>query len=132
VRVLLDTNVIVAAFATRGLCADVFEICLENHTIITSNHILSEVEQTLIKKIHLPPGISHDIIGYLKDITKLYEPEHVDKSVCRDSDDLKIIGTALSGNAELIISGDKDLLTLRKFRHISIVTPRDFWSLLKK
>jgi predicted nucleic acid-binding protein len=45
-RIVLDTNVIVAAFAARGLCADVFEVCLENHTIIISEFILSEVEKT--------------------------------------------------------------------------------------
>jgi putative PIN family toxin of toxin-antitoxin system len=131
-RVLLDTNVIVAAFATRGLCADLFEVCLEKHTVIISQHILSEVEKSLIKKIHLPQNITRYVISYLQDITEFFVPEHVDKSLCRDRDDLKILGTALSGNAKIIITGDKDLLALKKFGKISILTPRDFWSLLNK
>lgn len=44
-KVLLDTNVIIAAFASRGLSADVLELCLSDHTVITSEHILSEVRE---------------------------------------------------------------------------------------
>ena len=53
-RVVLDTNVIIAAFATRGLSADVFELCLSDHTVIISEHILSEAHEKLIDKIAYP------------------------------------------------------------------------------
>ncbi|MCI2426382.1 PIN domain-containing protein [Candidatus Acetothermia bacterium] len=61
-RVVLDTNVIVAAFAARGLCAEVFEVCLTDHGIVLSEHILSEVAEKLIDKICLPPNIVQEII----------------------------------------------------------------------
>lgn len=64
-------------------------------------------------------------------MTEIFEPEQVDESVCRDKDDIKIIGTALSGNAKFIITGDDDLLTLKKYGKVAIITPRDFWSRLK-
>jgi predicted nucleic acid-binding protein len=44
-KVLLDTNVIIAAFAARGLSADVLELCLSGHTVIASEHILSKVRE---------------------------------------------------------------------------------------
>ena len=131
-RVVLDTNVIIAAFAARGLCSEVFEVCLTNHTIVTSEHILLEVEKGLVKKIHLPGNITASIIDYLRDIAEIFEPQHIEDSACRDIDDSKIIGTAVSGNARLIITGDDDLLTLKKFMKIDIVTPREFWNRLKK
>jgi putative PIN family toxin of toxin-antitoxin system len=131
-RVILDTKVIIAAFATRGLCAEVFEVCLTGHTIVISEHILSEVERGLIKKIHLPGNITDSIIGYLGDISEIFEPQVIEGSVCRDVEDRKIIGTAVSGNARLIITGDDDLLTLKKFMKINIVTPREFWNRLRK
>ena len=131
-RVVLDTNVIIAAFATRGLCSEVFEVCLTSHTIVISEHILSEVERVLIKKIHLPRNITASIIDYLRDVAEMFEPQVIEDSACRDIEDRKIIGTAVSGDAQLIITGDDDLLTLKKFMKINIVTPRGFWNRLRK
>lgn len=53
-----------------------------------------------------------------------------DGSVSRDKDDVTIIGIVLSGKAGLIITGDDDLLMLKKYKDIDIVTPREFWNLL--
>lgn len=130
-RVVLDTNVIVAAFAARGLCSEVFEICVAEHTIVTSEYILSEVKEKLIHKVHLPRSISLAIIDYLREITKIFNPEHVDTQACRDINDIKIIGTAISGEARFIITGDEDLLILKKYGEVEIVTPREFWVHLK-
>ena len=86
-RVVLDTNVIIAAFAARGLCAEIFEVCLAEDTIIISEHILSEVKENLVKKIHLQKDIVQNIIEYLRDTTELFKPQELDKSTCRDKDD---------------------------------------------
>jgi putative PIN family toxin of toxin-antitoxin system len=131
-KVVLDTNVIIAAFAARGLCTEVFEVCLEAHRIVISEHILSEIRENLVHKIHLPRGVVQDIIEYLRDVTEVVEPEVIDKPACRDGKDDKIIGTALGGDATFVITGDKDLLVLKKYKGIRIITPREFWSHLKK
>lgn len=131
-RIVLDTNVIIAAFASRGLCAEIFEVCLSRHIIIISEYILSEVKEKLSKKIHVPENTVKSIIGYLRDITEVIQPEPIDKSICRDEDDANIIGTALSGNAKFIITGDNDLLVLKNYKDIKIITPREFWSFLKE
>lgn len=130
-RVVLDSNVIVAAFAARGLCSEVFEVCLSGHNMVISEHILLEVKTNLTKKIRLPDSVVKDIIGYLKDAAEKVKPYELADSPCRDKDDNIIIGTALSGNAEFIVSGDEDLLVLKKYKSINIVTPREFWSRLK-
>lgn len=130
-RVVLDTNVVIAAFAARGLCAEVFEVCLSEYTIISSEYILSEVREKLIEKIKLPKSISKNIISYLRDTAEIVIPLKLGESVCRDMDDDNIIGTALSGNAKFIITGDEDLLTIKKYGDVAIVTPRDFWTELR-
>jgi uncharacterized protein len=131
VSVVLDTNVIVAAFAARGLCAEVFEACLTDHSIIISEHILSEIKEKLIHKIYLPHSIVQDIMNYLREQAEIFTPEKIDESICRDKDDANIIGTALSGDAVFIITGDDDLLILTKCKDVEIVTPREFWERLK-
>jgi putative PIN family toxin of toxin-antitoxin system len=130
VRVVLDTNVIVAAFAARGLCAEVFEVCLEKHNVIISDYILSEVQEKLDRKIRLPKNYISEIIAYIKDIAEFVNPVFIAADVCRDSDDADIIGTAVGGGAEFIITGDDDLLVLKEFKGIEIVTPRGFWERL--
>lgn len=130
-RAVLDTNVIIAAFASRGLCAELFEVCLIDHTIVISEHILSEVQKKLIEKIHLPQSTVQNIIDYLRNIAEIFKPENIE-SVCRDKDDNKIIGTALAGSAKFIITGDSDLLSLKKYKGVRIITPREYWSLLRK
>jgi putative PIN family toxin of toxin-antitoxin system len=131
-RVVLDTNVIVAAFATKGLCLDIFEVCLLDHSIIISEYILLEVKEKLIDKIHLPQSSANDIVNYLRDQAEVVIPEELHESVCRDKDDMNIIGTALSGNARFIITGDNDLLSLEKYKNVEILTPREFWSKLSR
>lgn len=131
-RIVLDTNVIVAAFATRGICSEVFEVCLSEHTIIISDHILFEVKDKLLSKIRLPEDFTNDIISYLKESAEVYEPQHVHGSICRDQGDIKIIGTALSGDADFIITGDNDLLILKSYAKTKIVSPREFWNCLRK
>ena len=130
-RIVLDTNVIVAGFAARGLCAEVFEVSLSGHTLIISEHILSEVKKALLNKIKLPRQIVHEVVNYLRDSGEIVEPAPVESSMCRDKADLPILGTAVSGKAVFIITGDADLLTLKNCQGIEIMTPREFWSRLK-
>ncbi|MEK6539064.1 MAG: putative toxin-antitoxin system toxin component, PIN family, partial [Deltaproteobacteria bacterium] len=114
------------------LCAEIFEVCLLEHTVIMSEQIFSEVKENLIKKVHIPKGVVQNIMRYLEDIAETVLPEQVDASVCRDKNDVGIIGTAISGNARFIITGDNDLLRIRKHKGIEIINPRGFWSLLRQ
>ncbi|MBE7447191.1 MAG: putative toxin-antitoxin system toxin component, PIN family [Planctomycetia bacterium] len=131
-RIVLDTNVIIAAFATRGLCADVLELCLSGHTLVTSEFILSEIREKLSEKLHLPESIIQDIISYLHDNSEIVVPARIVESMCRDKDDVEIIGTAVSGKANFIITGDEDLLVLINHEQVKIMTPRAFWEFLRQ
>jgi predicted nucleic acid-binding protein len=54
-KVVLDTNVIIASFAARGLCHAVFELCLDRFEIVISSFLIAEVTPNLSKKFRLPP-----------------------------------------------------------------------------
>ena len=130
-RVVLDTNVLVAAFAARGLCAEVFEVCVTGHTLVTSEYILSEVNRALLKKVKLPKQIVYDVINYLRDIAEIVKPDPVDSSICRDKDDLAGIGTATKGNVSFLVTGDTEMLALKSCLGIEIISPREFWNRLR-
>ena len=126
-RIVLDANVVVAAFAVRGLCESVFELCLDGHEILLSEPLLEEVRRNLAKKLKLDRQTIADIERLLRDSGAVFEPA---AGACRDAGDLHILGLAKAGRAEYIITGDGDLLLLKRFGRCRIVTPRQFWSLL--
>jgi putative PIN family toxin of toxin-antitoxin system len=131
-RVILDTNVILAAFAGRGLANALFELCLEKHEIIISEHILSEVQRNLQKKLKMPKDKVLMITGYLREFCTLSNYKRLDKMTCRDKDDDKILGLSEVAKPDYIITGDKDLLALEEFHSVPIITPREFWEISKR
>lgn len=131
-RVFLDTNVLVAAFATRGLCADVFRLVLAEHELLVSVTLIDEVTRTLTKKIRVPDQVVREIVAILRASASTVEgaPEPP-PIVVRDPDDLVILGGALSGGADVLVTGDKDLLVLGKVGALRILDPRGFWELVR-
>jgi predicted nucleic acid-binding protein len=57
----------------------------------------------------------------------MVEPTEVPVAACRDSSDLMVLGTAIAGSAECIVTGDKDLLVIRNFGEVAILSPRAFY-----
>ena len=112
-KVVLDSNVLVAAFATRGLCQDVLEFCLRETEIILSEFILKEVEQVLSKKLKVPPEKVEAILQFLEKNSKIIQPIAILESICRDPNDQTIIATAMTGKANVLVTGDHDLLVLK-------------------
>jgi len=125
-KVVLDSNVIIAAFATKGLCSKIFEFCIFTQEIITSDYILTEIERILLDKLKMPSEKVKERIEFIKSIAKLVSPVKVEEHICKDKNDLPIIGTAIAGEAEVIVTGDTDLIEIQEYRNIKFLSPRDF------
>lgn len=125
-KIVLDANVVIAAFASRGLCESVMELCLHSHEIVLSEELLEEIVRNLRQKIKLPGNIVEDISKLLREQASMVSSVPFAAEVCRDPDDVKILGLAVAANADYIVTGDKDLLVLKKFQGVPIVTPRLF------
>ena len=131
-KLILDSNIIIAAFATHGICHSIFEYCISNHEIYISEEILGEIEHNLASKIKLPDRIIKEIRTYLLGHCKISIPTEIESSKCRDESDLHILGLARNVMANIIISGDRDLLVLKEFEMTKIVSSREFWEMVKK
>ena len=129
-KIVLDANVIVAAFATRGLCESILELCLHSHELMLCEDLLDEILRNLKQKINLPEGIVEDIGKLLRENARIVNPIPLAADICRDPDDVKILGLAIAAHADCIVTGDKDLLILKKFQGIPILTPRSFSNIL--
>jgi uncharacterized protein len=129
-RVLLDTNVLASAAATRGLCADVLWEVLVEHELIVCPQILSELRRILRDKFAAPSELIEDFVGLLQQDAIIASQDDLPKVALKDKDDLGILAAAKSGDAHVIVTGDKELQNLRQFSGIKIVSPRQFWQQL--
>jgi putative PIN family toxin of toxin-antitoxin system len=127
VRLVLDTNVLLAAYLTRGVCHELFEHCERSHRIVTSDILLREFEAKLLRKLKVPPVKASAAVALIRSQTELVKPLPLAESVCRDPDDDWVLATALTGNCNCIVTGDKDLLVLTAFAGIPIIAPGAFW-----
>ncbi|MBI3322166.1 MAG: putative toxin-antitoxin system toxin component, PIN family [Candidatus Omnitrophica bacterium] len=128
----MDSNVLIAAFATRGLCQAVMELCLEHHELILSRDVLEEVHRNLREKIKLPAARAGEVVSFLKSRAKVISPEPLDPRICSDPGDVKVLGAAVAGKADLLVTGDKELLSIAVVRGIPVVSPREFWTRMRK
>ena len=126
-RLVLDTNVLIAAFVSRGSCTELFEHCARMHELFTSLFILDELSQKLVAKIGASRAEARAVTRLLRSRCEVVLPVVVEPHVCRDPDDLPVLGTALAAHARALVTGDRDLLALRRHGRVRILAPRDFW-----
>lgn len=130
-KIFLDTNVLVSAVATRGLCADVARDVFISHQLVVSAPLLAELKNILLSKFEIPDTLINELIELLQRDALFSIPSAVSEFDIQDKDDVIILSSALNGNADLFITGDKELLELQKLKNMEIVSPRMFWEKLK-
>ena len=132
-RIVFDTNVLIAAFiTTEGVCGNLVKRCAQVHTPITSQFILNELCDNLTEKFKKRLSDIDDAIALLRNKFVIIKPVTLEKPVCRDPDDDTVLGTAIAGEAQCIITGDKDLLSLGQYAGIDIFKPNAFEDYEKK
>jgi uncharacterized protein len=131
VRVFLDTNVLVAAFTSRGLCADVMRTVLAEHELVIGEVVLTELRDVLSRRLKLPAAAVADIIALLRAQDVVPKPAEPSDLPIRDPDDRWILASAVAGNADVLVTGDQDLLTVADQAPLPILDPRGFWELLR-
>ena len=127
-RVFLDSNVLVAAFATRGLCADVFRLAAGKHHLLIGEPVLDEVGRILESKFRMPKEARNEVLGVLHRFPVAAAAARPTRLGINDPDDEWIVACALAAAAEVFVTGDKALLVLRKIEDMVIVSPRQFWT----
>ncbi|MBI4461085.1 MAG: putative toxin-antitoxin system toxin component, PIN family [Acidobacteria bacterium] len=130
-RVFLDTNVLVAAFATRGLCADVLREVLTAHELLVGEAVLAELERALTRRLRLPASVVEEILQFLREHEVVPKSKAPAAFPIRDPADRWILASALEGHADVLITGDRDLLDIAQ-APLRILDPRAFWELARR
>lgn len=127
-RVFLDTNVIVGAVATRGLCADVLREVLAHHDLIVSEDLFGEVRKVLGGKLGVPAETVSEIVTLLRESGSVSTPSRTIDLAISGPADRALISAAIEGKADLFVTGDRELLGFTSFgKKMDMVSPRMFW-----
>lgn len=127
-KALFDTNVLLAAFLTEGVCAKLLTRARKQQfNLITCPFILHEFERILTKKFSATKQEKENALALITEAAQeIVQPSEPPVGACRDKDDDNVLACALEAAADYLVTGDKDLLHLKVFRGIRIIIPRDF------
>lgn len=131
-KVFLDTNVLISAFTARGLCADLFRYVIAEHEILTGEVNLLELRRILATHFHASEAQMVLAENLLKDQTIVSRPAQPSAVPMRNPDDAWVLASAVVAAADLLVTGDKDLLSLGADAPIPILTPRAAWERLRQ
>ena len=124
-RVFLDTNVLVSAFVSRGLCSDLLKVVLGERDLLVSNHVVEKFERVLHDKLGVPRRVLESALNILDNA------EVVPNGREFDQNDATILAAAIEGEADIFVTGDQKLLAEAEGKQIRAVSPRRFMELLR-
>lgn len=130
-KVALDTNVIVSAVATRGLCADLFRLIIAEHELVLGETVFRELRQVLAKKVRVPTETVEELEAYLRrQATVVPTPPKMSRKGL-DSADAAVLAEAEAGAADVLVTGDQRLLEATE-SSVRVVSPRGLWDLIRR
>jgi putative PIN family toxin of toxin-antitoxin system len=144
VRIALDTNVIVSALATRGLCADLLVAVLVEHELVLGETDLAEVPRVLRDKLGVSVETAAEIEAYLRSQAQVVSGPAalpadgplpaaltIETTAGLDEPDAAVLAEAVAAAADVLVTGDAELLAVPQ-SPVRIVSPRGLWDLLRQ
>jgi uncharacterized protein len=130
-KIALDTNVVVSAVATRGLCADLVQLILLEHELVLGETVLAELRQVLRRKLKLPEATVDDLESFLRRRAVVVAKHGAQPIGELDEADAAVLAEAETGSADILVTGDGDLLRVAD-SPVKVVSPRGLWDLLRR
>lgn len=126
VKIVLDTNVLISAIVFGGRPREILEM-IKNKELsgVISPVLIAELEEILSKKIKYPKERILQVENKMKKILRVVRPDKSVKIV-RDDDDNRVLEAAIEGRCEYVVTGDRDLLDLKSYGGVKILTPAEF------
>ncbi len=127
-KVVFDTNVLIAAFMAEGVCSKLLiRARKKRFNLILCPFILKEFERILRRKFSATKVETQVALKLVLEASQIInESEKIVVGVCRDSDDDNILSCMIAGKADFLVTGDTDLLDLKEYKGKRIITPREF------
>ena len=130
-RVCLDSNVLVAAFAARGLCADLLALVIAEHELVVPEVVAQEVRRVLTTELKVGPPAFAILEAVFERCEVVSDVGAASLLKIRDPSDERILAEAVGAGVEILVTGDDDLLTVAEQSPIRILSPRAFMTLAR-
>ena len=130
-RICLDSNVLVAAFIARGLCADLLRLVLSEHDLVIPEVVAEEVRRVLATKLKASRSALSAVEAVFARCSMVPDTREPCPISLRDPDDERVLASALAAGVEILVSGDQDLLVVAEESPIRILSPRAFLTLVR-
>ena len=132
IRVTPDTNVLISALFYCGNERVVLEAAVEGRLrFVLSMEIIDELIRVLEKKFKVDPELTRDYVLRLNELSDIVTPRKLPGKLVRDREDVKVIECTHSGRSDYIVSGDRDLLSLKRYPQTRILSPRELVRILR-
>jgi putative PIN family toxin of toxin-antitoxin system len=133
-KITVDTNILISAFVyPGGVVREIINLSLKKYfEIFISGKILEEYSRVLRLKFNWSDAEINGNINFLKKIASVVEPDLMIKAVREDPTDNIILECAVFSGSDVIVSGDKHLLNLKKYKTIPIIPPAELLKLTRK
>ena len=128
-KILFDTNVIISGFVSQGYSFDVIKDAANKHEVYCTEYLLKETQKNLSTKFPLSHEAVSSIINTVKKQFTFGKTANTIEKISRDSKDDQILADAVTNDVDIIVTGDKDLLEIKNYKGIKIITPKDYWKL---
>ncbi|MGH7548282.1 MAG: putative toxin-antitoxin system toxin component, PIN family [Gemmatimonadales bacterium] len=125
-KVYLDTNVVVSAVATRGLCADLFHVILADHELMLGETVLTELRRVLARRIGLPKETIRELEAFLRGQATVVSASPGGPRKRLDPANSRVLAEATTARADVFVTGDRELLEVPD-SPVEIVSPRGLW-----
>lgn len=130
-RIYFDTNVLVSAYVSRGICADLLRHVLADHDLVTGEVNLVELRRILRDRFKATTERVDAVEAELRAQAVIPRPTTPPPLAIRDPDDVWVLASAIAGGVDLLVTGDEDLLAVAADAPIPIVSPRGCWQRLR-
>ena len=123
---------LVSAFTTRGICADILAVVLAEHQLVLGEKVLGELSRVLEQKMRMPKDSVVEAQAFLRQEAAVISHGADVVAVIRDPDDAEVLAEAVAGLADVLVTGDRDLLDVAGTLPLEVLSPRGFWEKLQK
>ncbi|MBF0472730.1 MAG: putative toxin-antitoxin system toxin component, PIN family [Nitrospirae bacterium] len=129
-RVFLDTNVLVSAFTTEhGTCASLLRLVLTKYDLVVSEFIISELKRILTERFKTSSVELNNVLSVLYMYEVIPTPLKPYDISINDNDDKWVLASVIDAKADVLITGDQELLSIGNIGKIKILSPRGFINL---
>jgi predicted nucleic acid-binding protein len=109
------------------MCEGLLALSFRDHAVVLSEHILGELAEHYAGKFKTTAEQAALVVDTLRKLSEIVDPAPISREVFGNVDDLPVLGTAVAGHADYLVTGGQQLLALGIYQGIPILSPREFY-----